>query len=76
MLNCGPITTHQRFVKTTPNPKATKNRRGELLPPPPPPPDVVEDAAGAGDVGVAVPDNNVRDDEGGGLRGDWLVTAC
>ena len=51
MLNCRPITPHQRFVKTTPNPKATKNRRGELLPPPPPP-DVVEDAAGAGDVEV------------------------
>jgi hypothetical protein len=32
--------THQRFVKTTPKPRATKKRRGELelLPPPPPPP--------------------------------------
>lgn len=31
--------THQRFVKTTPKPKATKKRRGEEpeLPPPPPP---------------------------------------
>ena len=34
----GYAAAHQRFVKTTPNPNATKNRRGELLPPPPPPP--------------------------------------
>jgi hypothetical protein len=25
-------------VKTTPNPRATKNSKGELVPPPPPPP--------------------------------------
>src|SRR5947209_15301260 len=30
--------THQRFVKTTPNPNATKNRRGELVGPGLPPP--------------------------------------
>jgi hypothetical protein len=27
------ITAHHRFVKTTPKPNATKNKRGELLPP-------------------------------------------
>lgn len=25
------LMTHQRFVKTTPKPRATKNKRGELL---------------------------------------------
>jgi hypothetical protein len=29
VLHC---TTHQRFVKTTPNPRATKNKSGELEP--------------------------------------------
>jgi hypothetical protein len=42
--------SHQRFVKTTPKPNATKNSRGELLPPPPPPPDADEDVLGAGEV--------------------------
>jgi hypothetical protein len=30
--------SYQRFVKTTPNPRATKNSKGELVPVPPPPP--------------------------------------
>ena len=30
--------THHRFVKTTPKPRATKKSRGELVGPPPPPP--------------------------------------
>lgn len=29
---------YHRLVKTTPNPSATKNNSGELVPPPPPPP--------------------------------------
>ena len=38
--------TYHRFVNTTPKPKATKKRRGELVGPPPPPP--VLDVVGAG----------------------------
>lgn len=30
--------TYHKFVKTTPNPKATKKSKGELVGPPPPPP--------------------------------------
>lgn len=42
---------YHKFVKTTPKPRATKNRSGELVgpPPPPPPPEDVA-AAGAGEV--------------------------
>lgn len=29
--------TYHKFVKTTPKPRATKNKRGELVGPPPPP---------------------------------------
>lgn len=30
------LMAHQRFVNTTPKPRATKKRRGELVGPPPP----------------------------------------
>lgn len=30
------LAAHQRFVKTTPKPRATKKRSGELVGPPPP----------------------------------------
>jgi hypothetical protein len=30
------LNAHHKFVKTTPNPRATKNSRGELVGPPPP----------------------------------------
>lgn len=58
-------TTYHRFVKTTPNPKATKNSKGELvgpLPPPPPPLDVCV-GEGRADVSVAtkVGDNEFGD---------------
>jgi hypothetical protein len=51
------MVSHHRFVKTTPNPSATKNSKGELVgpPPPPPPPEAEEEAAGgAVDVTVEV----------------------
>jgi hypothetical protein len=73
-MHCVAIITHQRFVNTTPNPKATKNRRGELLPPPPPPPDPVEVVPGAGTIGD---DGGVRVVEGGGELVDVSVPpAC
>jgi hypothetical protein len=46
-------------VKTTPNPNATKNRRGELLPPPLPP-DMVVVVLGAAEVVVGEDDNVVE----------------
>jgi hypothetical protein len=53
---CRALPTYQRLVKTTPKPKATKKRRGELeFPPPPPPPlplELEEVADGAEDVVV------------------------
>lgn len=38
--NCAALRflTYHKLVKTTPNPKATKNSNGELVGPPPPPP--------------------------------------
>lgn len=41
-------TTYHKFVKTTPNPNATKNNNGELVGPPPPPPPPLDGV----DVGV------------------------
>lgn len=43
--------TYHRFVNTTPNPSATKNKSGEDVGPPPPPPPLVVVAAG-GDAEV------------------------
>ncbi len=49
-----PAKTYHKFVKTTPKPRATKNRRGELvgpvLFPPPPPPLEVGGPGGDGDA--------------------------
>lgn len=46
-----PQTTYHKFVKTTPNPNATKNNNGELVgPPPPPPPPFDGVAVGLGEV--------------------------
>ena len=45
---------YHRLVKTTPNPKATKNNRGELVGPLPPPPPPVE--LGVGDGMIVDPD--------------------
>lgn len=42
---------YHRLVKTTPKPKATKNRSGEFVGPPPPPP--LPSSVGVG-VGAAV----------------------
>jgi hypothetical protein len=39
------LVTYHKFVKTTPNPRATKKRSGELLGPPPPPPLSLPDVA-------------------------------
>ena len=49
---------YHKFVKTTPKPRATKNKSGELVGPPPPPPPPPEDVAAAGATEVA---------EGGGI---------
>lgn len=48
------MTAHHRFVKTTPNPRATKNSSGELPPPPLPP--LPDDEVALGEAEVAVCD--------------------
>jgi hypothetical protein len=47
------ISTYHKFVKTTPNPRATKNKSGELLLFPVPPVGVAEGLA-ATEVGAGV----------------------
>lgn len=56
--------TYQRFVNTTPNPRATKKSKGELVGPPPPPPplegdgvdvDVLEGISVDADIVAATP---------------------
>ncbi len=44
--------TYHRLVKTTPNPKATKKSKGELVGPPPLPLGLVVGPGGADDVEV------------------------
>ena len=46
------MATYQRLVKTTPNPRATKKSRGELVGPPPPPELDVVGPGGADEVAV------------------------
>jgi hypothetical protein len=50
------LSTHQRFVKTTPKPNATKNRSGELVGPGLPPPWALglDDAEATAEVEVGV----------------------
>jgi hypothetical protein len=51
-----------KLVNTTPNPKATKNSRGELvgpLPPPPPPPEVWDGVAAEDDDDVDMTKNEL-----------------
>lgn len=57
-------TTYHKFVKTTPNPNATKNNNGELVgpPPPPPPPDGVAVGEGEGTTcGEEVESGSIRE---------------
>jgi len=48
--NSNTLLAYHKFVKTTPNPNATKNRRGELVGPPL----LVDVAVGVADVTVAL----------------------
>lgn len=62
-LECGTAGTYHRLVKTTPNPKATKKSKGELVGPPPPPPEADVVGPGGPDE-VAVGDDMADDVEG------------
>ena len=56
------IEANHKLVKTTPNPRATKNSSGELGPEPPPPlPDAVGDAAELDDVGLDILDEMLQE---------------
>lgn len=57
--------TYHKFVKTTPNPNATKNNNGELVGPPPPPPPPLGVAAEVGEVTTCeeeVESGSIRED--------------
>lgn len=67
--------TYHRLVNTTPNPRATKKRRGELVGPPPPPFESPVGVAVADAAGVVVDAADiVRTRNVGGAQ--WRVFEC
>ena len=60
---------YHRFVKTTPKPRATKKRSGELVGPPPPP-EGGADVVGPGGILEVVVDVDMVDEEDGALPAD------
>jgi len=63
------LLTYHRFVKTTPKPRATKKRSGELVGPPPPPPPAADVVGPGGAEEIALGAADMVEEDDGALPG-------